>query len=53
MDVLITPRPLSGTVTVPASKSDIHRALICAAFADALGVDPHRLVKDAEPTETT
>ena len=34
MDVLITPRPLSGTVTVPASKSDIHRALICAAFAD-------------------
>ena len=35
MDVLITPRPLSGTVTVPASKSDIHRALICAAFADA------------------
>lgn len=22
-------------------------------IADALGVDPHRLVKDAEPTETT
>lgn len=34
MDVFITPRELSGTVTAPASKSAVHRALICAALAD-------------------
>lgn len=34
MDVLITPGELAGTVTAPASKSDVHRALICAALAD-------------------
>ena len=34
MDVLVTPRELAGTVTVPASKSDVHRALICAALSD-------------------
>lgn len=33
MDVLVTPRALAGTVTVPASKSDVHRALICAALS--------------------
>ena len=33
MDVLVTPQPLSGTVTAPASKSDVHRALICAALS--------------------
>jgi 3-phosphoshikimate 1-carboxyvinyltransferase len=31
--VIITPRPLSGTVTPPPSKSDAHRAIICAALA--------------------
>ncbi len=33
MDILVTPKPLSGIVTVPASKSDLHRALICAALS--------------------
>lgn len=32
-DLIITPRKLSGKITVPASKSISHRALICAALA--------------------
>ncbi len=35
MDITIIPRPLSGTVTAIPSKSQAHRLLICAAFADA------------------
>ena len=35
MDITITPRPLSGTVTAIPSKSQAHRLLICAAFANA------------------
>ncbi|MBR1673255.1 MAG: 3-phosphoshikimate 1-carboxyvinyltransferase [Fretibacterium sp.] len=34
MNVRIFPRPLSGTVMAPASKSEAHRLLICAALAD-------------------
>lgn len=34
MDIRISPHPLRGEVTVPASKSDAHRALILAALAD-------------------
>ena len=34
MDVTVKNKPLSGRVTVPASKSDMHRVLICAALAD-------------------
>lgn len=34
MDISITPKKLSGVVSVPKSKSICHRALICAAFAD-------------------
>ena len=34
MDITITPRPLSWTVTAIPSKSQAHRLLICAAFAD-------------------
>ena len=33
MDLTITPRLLSGSVSVPASKSMAHRAIICAALA--------------------
>ncbi|MCR5718502.1 MAG: 3-phosphoshikimate 1-carboxyvinyltransferase [Oscillospiraceae bacterium] len=33
MDVRITPHRLEGTVTVPASKSMAHRAIICAALS--------------------
>lgn len=35
MNITITPGKLSGTVTVIPSKSQAHRLLICAAFADA------------------
>ena len=34
MDITITPRPLKGDITVIPSKSQAHRLLICAAFAD-------------------
>ncbi len=34
MDITITPGPLRGTVTAIPSKSQAHRLLICAAFAD-------------------
>ena len=34
MDLTITPRPLKGDITVIPSKSQAHRLLICAAFAD-------------------
>ena len=34
MDIIITPRLLRGDVTVIPSKSQAHRLLICAAFAD-------------------
>ena len=35
MDITITPRKLQGRVTAIPSKSQAHRLLICAAFADA------------------
>ena len=35
MDARITPKPLAGTLAAIASKSIAHRALICAALADA------------------
>ena len=34
MDIIITPRKLNGSVRAIASKSQAHRLLICAAFAD-------------------
>lgn len=33
MDAIVEPRPLSGSIEAIASKSEAHRALICAAFA--------------------
>ena len=35
MDVTIKNAPLCGEITAPPSKSDAHRALICAALADS------------------
>lgn len=35
MDIIIHPRPLRGDITIIPSKSQAHRLLICAAFADA------------------
>ena len=34
MDITIYPRKLSGRVSIIPSKSQAHRLLICAAFAD-------------------
>ena len=34
MDIQITPGPLTGTIEAISSKSELHRMLICAAFAD-------------------
>ena len=34
MDLTLSPRPLKGEITVIPSKSQAHRLLICAAFAD-------------------
>lgn len=34
MEVVVKNVPLCGGITVPASKSDAHRALICASLAD-------------------
>lgn len=38
MDLVINPHPLQGEVFVPASKSIMHRALICAALAEGESV---------------
>ncbi len=51
MNQTIYPAALAGTIQIPASKSEAHRLLICAAFADA----PTRVVcnatsKDIEAT---
>ena len=35
MDIKITPGPLKGTVPAHASKSELHRMLICSAFSDS------------------
>jgi hypothetical protein len=43
MNVVITPHPLSGTVSSIPSKSDVHRILICSALADAVSVATPKL----------
>lgn len=43
MDIRIEPSSLSGIIKAPASKSDAHRRIICAALANA----PSRLSVDA------
>ena len=51
MDVRITPKTLSGTVTPPPSKSQAHRLLIAAALAD--GVSTVRGVAMSQDMEAT
>lgn len=47
----IYPAPLAGTIRIPASKSEAHRLLICAAFADApTSVVCNATSKDIEAT---
>ncbi len=53
MDVRIEPVPLKGNITVPASKSELHRMLICAAFSDGpvrILAAPGYLSRDIEAT---
>ncbi len=51
MDLIITPSKLKGTVTVPPSKSQAHRLLICAALAEGVShISNISLSKDIEAT---
>lgn len=51
MDVRITPRPLSGTVSVPPSKSMAHRLAIAAALAEGVStLENVALSQDVEAT---
>ena len=48
---IIEPAPLHGRVTIPPSKSDAHRLLICAALADGVSrIRNMALSKDIEAT---
>ncbi|HAQ56801.1 MAG TPA: 3-phosphoshikimate 1-carboxyvinyltransferase [Acholeplasmatales bacterium] len=46
MNVLITPGPISGTVAVPPSKSQTHRAIIAASLAKGKSVIHNAAVND-------
>lgn len=49
--IKISPKPLSGCVSVPPSKSAAHRAIICAALADGTSViSPVELSNDIKAT---
>ena len=51
MDIKISPGGLSGSVRAISSKSDMHRALICAAFSDkSTRISCNVLSKDIEAT---
>ena len=45
-DIIITPAPLTGNVSVPTSKSVSHRAVICASLAEGTSVLKGILVSD-------
>lgn len=50
-NVTLFPSTLHGEVTVPPSKSDVHRAIICAAFAKGKStIAPVELSKDIRAT---
>lgn len=51
MNITIRPQPLHGTLTVIPSKSQAHRLLICAAFADGpTDLVCHQVNEDMEAT---
>lgn len=51
MDIKVFPSKLNGRVQAVSSKSDVHRALICAAFADRpTEISCNLLSKDIEAT---
>lgn len=48
---MFTPSFLKGEVTVPPSKSDVHRAVLCAALAKGISrIEPVALSKDIKAT---
>ncbi|MCQ4021562.1 MULTISPECIES: 3-phosphoshikimate 1-carboxyvinyltransferase [unclassified Ruminococcus] len=50
-EVTLSPSRLVGKVTVPPSKSDVHRAIICAALSKGVSViSPVELSKDINAT---
>ena len=51
MDVRLSPSVLKGNLSIPASKSCAHRAVICAALADGTSVlSGITMSKDIEAT---
>lgn len=57
-ELQVTTKTLSERTGIPKQTLDAYRAgrrepalSVGLRIADALGVDPHRLVKDEEPTE--
>jgi 3-phosphoshikimate 1-carboxyvinyltransferase len=51
MDMLVNPSALGGTIQAIASKSEAHRLLICAAFADGVtDIDCNTTSQDIEAT---
>ncbi|MCR5653363.1 MAG: 3-phosphoshikimate 1-carboxyvinyltransferase [Ruminococcus sp.] len=51
MDITITPSQLNGTVCAPPSKSDVHRAVICAALSGGVcDVAPVAMSDDIKAT---
>ena len=51
MNITVHPAQLNGTVTAPPSKSDVHRAIICAALSkERCSVSPVALSNDIKAT---
>lgn len=51
MDIVLSPSKLNGTVTAPPSKSDAHRAIICAALSGGVcKIAPVALSQDIKAT---
>lgn len=51
MDIVLSPSKLNGTVTAPPSKSDVHRAIICAALSGGVcEIAPVALSQDIKAT---
>ena len=50
-EVIIKPSSLNGKITVPPSKSDVHRAIICAALAKGISrISPVAFSEDISAT---
>ncbi len=50
-EIVLSPSQLNGTVTAPPSKSDVHRAIICAALSGGVcNIEPVALSQDIKAT---